>query len=99
MKTNKKFGTAKIENGNLIITIPINILVNAAKYNPEYWKVRIKDKESYAKAVSEKIIDFNEDSETGITQIQTLFDDIQGELIEESNQSIQVQWNPGDKFE
>jgi len=95
----KKLGTAKVENGNLIITMPVSLLVNAAKYNPEYWKVQIKDKEAYAKAVAEKIIGFNEDSETGITQFQKLFDDIQGELVEESNDAIKVKWTPEDKFE
>lgn len=98
-KIKKKPGMAKVENGNLIITMPVNLLVNAAKYNPDYWKVRIKDKEAYAKAVAEKIIDFNEDSETGITQFQKLFDDIQGELVEESNPAIQIKWSPEDKFE
>jgi K+-sensing histidine kinase KdpD len=99
MKTNKKLGMARVENNNLIITMPVNLLVNAAKYNPEYWKVRIKDKEAYAKAVAEKIIGFNEDSETGITQFQILFDDIQNELVEEENPTIQVKWQPEDKFE
>lgn len=95
----KKLGTAKVESGNLIITMPVNLLVNAAKYNPDYWKVQIKDKEAYAKAVAEKIIDFNEDGETGITQFQKLFDDIQGELVEEQNSAIKVKWTPEDKFE
>lgn len=95
----KKLDTATVEGGNLIITVPVNLLLNAAKRNPDYWKVRIKDKEAYAKAVAEKIINFNEDSETGISQFHKLFDDIQGELVEESNNAIQVKWTPKDKFE
>jgi len=95
----KKLDAATVEDGNLIITVPVNLLLNAAKGNPNYWKVRIKSKEAYAKAVAEKIIDFNEDSETGISQFHQLFDDIQGELIEESNTAIQVKWTPEDKFE
>lgn len=95
----KKLDTAKVENGNLIITVPVNLLISAAKGNPDYWKVQIKDKEAYAKAVAEKIIDFNEDSETGISQFHKLFDDIQGELVEEANAVIKVKWTPEDKFE
>jgi len=95
----KKLDIAKVEDENLIITVPVDLLVNAAKRNPGYWKVRIKDKEAYAKAVAAKIIDFNEDGETGISQFHQLFDDIQGELVEESNTAIQVKWTPEDKFE
>lgn len=90
---------AEILGKNLVITVPINLLIHAAKHNPDYWAVRIKDKEAYAKAVAEKVIDFNEDSETGISQFHQLFDDIQGELIEEVNSVIQVKWSPDDKFE
>ncbi len=94
-----KLETVKVEKGKIIIEIPISLVVCAAKGNPEFCSVRIKDKEAYAQAVAEKIINFNEDSESGISQFHKLFDDIQLELVEESHPSIQVKWDPDGKYE
>lgn len=91
--------SAGIENGDLIIRIPVNLLVFAAENNPEYLEVKITDQYTYAKEVAKRILEFNEDPDTGTTQFQQLLDDIQGDLVEDANDVLKVKWSPDDDFE
>ncbi len=95
----KGLDAAGIVGDNMVITVPIDLIVNAAKRNPEYCQIKITDRKAYAAAVAAELIDFNEDGETGISQFHKLLDDIQDGLIEVSHPTIKVKFSPGSKWE
>lgn len=67
--------TARIENGKIIVEIPVDLLVFAQKGRPESPYI-VTDEEAMAQYVAENVLSFGGDSETGDSAFERLLDSL-----------------------
>lgn len=91
--------TARIENGKIIIEMPCDTLIFAQKNNPEFFRVKIVDKERFLNEVANRFINFDTDQETGLSRFYQMLDDITSEIVEDGNDCIKVKFDPDGDWE
>lgn len=96
---NENKAIAKIEDGNLVIKMPVKLLIHAEQNNPEFFKVKIIDKEKFVNEVASRFIEFDEDPDTGLSRFYQMLDDITEEIIEDGNDCIKAKLSPDDDWE
>ena len=90
---NAKGIKSKVENKNIIITIPISTLVYAFNHNPSNegsWKVKAKNKEQFAVDFVKYLNEYESQNsqENGITALEELLDTIGDAMCEDAIESI-----------
>lgn len=81
--------TTRVENGKIIIEIPVDLLSFAEKNRPDSQYI-VNDKNAMAEYVADNILDFGGDSETGITEFEMLLDKLFDEAYENAENWIEA---------
>lgn len=81
MNQNEELMTARIENGKVIIEIPIDFLV-VTQENRDDIPYKILDKKAMGDFVAENILEYGGDYETGLTAFHILVDGLFDEAFE-----------------
>lgn len=65
--------SAKVENGKIIIEIPIDLLVFAERHRSDSPYI-ITDEKAMVQYILDHILDFDRDSETGLSKFERMLD-------------------------
>jgi hypothetical protein len=81
---------AQVKGKNVVITLPVDVLVNAFNYNPNNYDeaIRVKYKRRFAQGFVNYVNEISQDSESGLTVFQEWVDTIFDAMIENSEPYI-----------
>lgn len=84
-----RWAEAYIENGEIVIRVPISVLPDALKQNPRddaYSATLIQDLAGFAKDIVHAL---NDEEEDGTTRIHSLFDAAMAEAIDQGSMHVE----------
>lgn len=68
---------SEYKDGNIVITIPADLLIFAQKNRPDIEvKIKKKDMDVMGNYIAKHFVDFDEDQEDGTTRLQQMLDDM-----------------------
>jgi hypothetical protein len=91
--------TAKYENQNIVLTIPADLLVFAQQNRPDWQYTVFENKiDDMGEWVTDNIIDFDEDQDSGNSRLHQLLDDM-FDLAYEANLDWLISSGEDENFE
>lgn len=90
---NNELMIARVENEKVIIEIPIDFIAITQEHRDDY-TYKILDKKAMGEYVAKNILDYNDDSETGLTAFHRLIDGLFDEAYE-----LAEEWLEEDEYD
>lgn len=93
MNNNNELMTARVESEKVIIEIPIDFIATTQECRDDYI-YKILDKKAMGEYVAKNILDYGDDSETGLTAFHRLVDELFDEAYE-----LAEEWLEEDEYD
>lgn len=90
VKQSSELMTAKIENGKVVIEIPVDFLVVTQEHRGDS-PYKILDQKAMGEYVAKNILEYGGDSETGLTAFHMLIDGLFDEAYENGEEWLEME--------